>query len=172
METEWIIDPAHSSVFFKVKHMVISTLTGEFRDFTASIKLKGEDFSEAQFNFSAKTDSIDTKSETRDKHLKSEDFFDVQKYPELTFISDTGIQNEKLSGILTLKGISNKIVLDARVGGVIKDMDGNQRAGFEFTGMINRKDFGLNWSQITETGGLVVSNEVKIQVNAEFVAQV
>lgn len=171
MKTKWLTDPAHSEIFFKVKHMVISTVTGEFTKFQGSIESESDDFSNATFDFFIEVDSINTKISDRDKHLKSEDFFDVISYPKLTFTSKSGIKNNKITGVLTIKEVSKEITLDADFGGIIKDPWNNQRAGFEFTGKLNRKDFGLNWSQMTEAGGLVVSNEVKLQINLEFIAQ-
>lgn len=171
MKTKWLTDPAHSEIFFKVKHMVISTVTGEFTKFQGSIESESDDFSNAKFDFSIDVDSINTKIADRDTHLKSEDFFDVSHYPKLTFTNDSGIKDNKITGILTIRDVSKEITLDADFGGIIKDPWNNQRAGFEFTGKLNRKDFGLNWSQMTEAGGLVVSNEVKLQINLEFIAQ-
>lgn len=171
MQTKWLTDPAHSEIFFKVKHMVISTVTGEFTKFRGSIESESDDFSNAKFDFSIDVDSINTKIADRDTHLKSEDFFDVSHYPKLTFTSNSGVKDNKITGILTIRDVSKEITLDADFGGIIKDPWNNQRAGFEFTGKLNRKDFGLNWSQMTEAGGLVVSNEVKLQINLEFIAQ-
>ena len=171
MATKWLIDNAHSEVFFKVKHMVISTVTGEFTQFESSIDSETDDFSNAKFNFSADIASINTKMTDRDNHLKSADFFDSANYPKLTFVSTTGLQNGKITGTFTIKDVSKEITLDVDFGGVIKDPWGNQRAGFEISGKINRKDFGLNWSQVTEAGGLVVANEIILQINAEFVEQ-
>ena len=171
MATKWLIDNAHSEVFFKVKHMVISTVTGEFTQFESSIDSETDDFSNAKFIFSADIASINTKMTDRDNHLKSADFFDSANYPKLTFVSTTGLQNGKITGTFTIKDVSKEITLDVDFGGVIKDPWGNQRAGFEISGKINRKDFGLNWSQVTEAGGLVVANEIILQINAEFVEQ-
>ncbi len=171
MATKWLIDNAHSEVYFKVKHMVISTVTGEFTQFDGSVESNSDDFSQAKFNFSANIDSINTKIADRDNHLKSADFFDAGSYPKLTFASATGLEDGKISGMLTIKDVSKEVSLDADFGGVIKDPWGNQRAGFELSGKISRKDFGLNWSQVTEAGGLVVGNDVKIHINLEFVAQ-
>jgi polyisoprenoid-binding protein YceI len=171
MKKKWLTDPSHSEIFFKVKHMVISTVTGEFTKFQGSIESGNDDLSNAKFDFSIEADSINTKITDRDNHLKSEDFFDVTHYPKLTFTSESGIKNNTITGLLTIKEVSKEITLDADFGGIIKDPWNNQRAGFEFTGKLNRKDFGLNWSQITEAGGLVVSNEIKLQINLEFIAQ-
>ncbi|NAW50860.1 hypothetical protein GNY06_05560 [Elizabethkingia argentiflava] len=168
MTTKWNLDPSHSEVHFKVKHMVISTVTGEFQTFKAEIESEKDDFSEAKINFSAEVNSINTKNKDRDAHLKGDDFFGADRYPEIKFISNSGLENGKISGTLEIKGISKAIVLDAEFGGIINDPFGFVRAGFEISGKINRKDFGLNWSQTTEAGGLMVSDEVRLSINAEF----
>ncbi|MGM5631462.1 YceI family protein [Apibacter raozihei] len=171
MTTKWSIDKSHSEVFFKVKHMVISTVTGEFTEFDGSVESDSDDFSNAEFQFSVEIESINTKMKDRDNHLKSADFFDSAQYPKLSFKSTSGLQNGKISGNLTIRDVTKEIILDADFGGIIKDPWGNRRAGFELSGKINRKDFGLNWSQLTEAGGMVVANDVKLLVNLEFVAQ-
>lgn len=170
MSVKWNLDKSHSEVQFKVKHMVISTVTGEFLDFDASAESDDEKFSNAKFRFEAKADSINTKNKDRDGHLKSDDFFNSSEFPELTF-KGNDFNGEKLDGEITIKGVTRSLSLDVDFGGVIKDPYGNQRAGFEFTGEINRKDFGLNWSATTEAGGLVVADKVKLSVNLEFIKQ-
>ena len=170
MSVKWNLDKGHSEVQFKVKHMVISTVTGEFLDFDASAESDDENFSNARFQFKAKVDSIATKSADRDGHLKSDDFFNASEFPELTFKGNE-FNGEKLKGEITIKGVTKPLELDTDFGGVIKDPYGNRRAGFEFTGELNRKDFGLNWSAATEAGGLVVADEVKLSVNLEFIKQ-
>ena len=173
--TTWALDPAHSEIQFKVKHMMISTVSGEFVQFDASIETEGDDFTQAKVKFNADVNSISTKNEQRDGHLKSEDFFDVAKHPELTFestgLNQAGDGQYTLSGNLTIKGVTQPVTLDVEHTGVIKDPYGNNRAGFEVMGKINRKDFGLTWHQLTETGGLIVSDEVRIFANVEFVKQ-
>ncbi|MFV0177799.1 YceI family protein [Empedobacter falsenii] len=168
MMAKWNLDPSHSEVQFKVKHMVISTVTGNFDHFEADVESNSDDFSEAKFAFDAKIDSINTRNADRDGHLKSVDFFAADQFPELKFKSTSGIKNGKIEGILEIRREKKPITLDADFGGVIKDPYGLTRAGFEFTGEINRKDFGLGWSQVTEAGGLVVSDKVKLFVNLEF----
>lgn len=167
MSIHWKLDKTHSEVHFKVKHMVISTVTGSFLDFEASAVSDDVSFSEAKFEFSAQIDSIDTKNPQRDEHLKSDDFFNSAQFPVLKFTSEKW-EGGKLNGEITLKGVSKPIALEADFGGVITDPYGNQRAGFEFTGQLNRKDFGLNWEAVMESGGLVVSDIVKLSVNLEF----
>lgn len=166
--TNWNIDPSHSEVQFKVKHMVISTVTGNFDHFNAYLKSNNNDFSDAHFEFDAKIDSINTKNADRDGHLKSADFFAADQFPELKFESTSGIKDGKIEGTLEIRGEKKPITLEAEFGGVITDPWGNTRAGFEFTGDINRKDYGLTWTATTEAGGLVVSDKVKLLVNLEF----
>lgn len=168
MATKWNLDPSHSEVQFKVKHMVISTVTGNFDHFNAGVESNSNDFSDAKFEFDAKVDSINTKNSDRDGHLKSADFFAAEQFPEMKFESTSGIQNGKIDGTLEIRGEKKPITLNADFGGVIIDPWGLERAGFEFSGEINRKDYGLGWSQVTEAGGLVVSDKVKLLVNLEF----
>lgn len=175
VKTTWSVDPTHSEVQFKVKHLVISTVTGQFRDFIATLESDGDNFEGAKATFSAKIDSISTNHDDRDGHLKSADFFDAANYPSLDFESSRFIKavdnTYDIIGILTLKGVSKEIVLKAEFGGVMTDPYGNTKAGFEIEGKINRKDFGLNWSAITEAGGVVVSDEVRLLLNLQFVKQ-
>lgn len=168
MATQWNLDPSHSEVQFKVKHMVISTVTGNFDHFNAGLESNDDNFSDAKFEFDAKVESINTKNADRDGHLKSADFFAAEQFPEMKFESTSGIQNGKIEGTLEIRGEKQPITLNADFGGVIKDPYGLTRAGFEFSGEINRKDYGLGWSQVTEAGGLVVSDKVKLLVNLEF----
>jgi len=168
MATKWNLDPSHSEVQFKVKHMVISTVTGNFDHFNAGVESNSNDFSDAKFEFDAKVDSINTKNSDRDGHLKSADFFAAEQFPEMKFESTSGIQNGKIDGTLEIRGEKKPITLNADFGGVITDPWGLERAGFEFSGEINRKDYGLGWSQVTEAGGFVVSDKVKLLVNLEF----
>lgn len=170
MANIWNLDKSHSEAQFKVKHMVISTVSGEFLDFDASIQSESDDFKNAKFTFSAKIDSITTKNDQRDAHLKSDDFFNASQYPELHFTAEN-FDGETLNGEITIKGVSLPIELNVDFGGVITDPYGDQRAGFEFVGELNRKDFGLNWSATTEAGGLVVADKIKLSVNLEFIKQ-
>lgn len=170
MSTKWILDKSHSEVQFKVKHMVISTVSGEFLDFDAHAETADDSFANPSFEFEAKVDSINTKNPQRDEHLKSDDFFNAGEFPALSF-KGKGLEGNKLNGEITIKGVTKPITLNADFGGVIKDPYGNQRAGFEFEGEVNRKDFGLNWSATTEAGGLVVADKVKLIVNLELIKQ-
>jgi len=170
--TTWKIDPAHSEINFKVKHLVVSTVTGHFGKFDASIESGKEDFSDAKINFEADINSIDTKNEQRDGHLKSADFFDAEKYPKMTFISKSikTISDHEMQviGNLTLRGVTKEITLDVIYNGTVAGFGGTEVAGFEVRGKVNRFDFGLQWNALTEAGGIVVSNEVKIEILAEF----
>ena len=172
MKTKWNIDPMHSEVQFRIKHLVISTVTGSFGKFSATVETEGDNFETAQIHFSADASSISTGNEQRDGHLKSPDFFDVGQFPTIDFIS-TGIKKSGenkflVTGNFTMHGISKSIQLEAEFGGTMKDPYGNIKIGFEVRGKINRKDFGLHWNAATETGGVVVSDEVKIECNVEF----
>jgi len=168
----WKIDPAHSEINFKVKHLVVSTVTGTFAKFDASIEANNEDFSDAKLTFEADVASINTKNEQRDGHLKSPDFFDAPNYPKLTFVSKAvkKVSDYELQvvGNLTLRGTTKEIVLDVIYNGTVAGFGGTTVAGFEVNGKINRFDFGLQWNALTEAGGVVVSNEVKIEILAEF----
>jgi polyisoprenoid-binding protein YceI len=170
--TRWTIDPTHSEVNFKVKHLVVSTVTGHFDTFTATIDAGKEDFSDASISFEADVNSINTKNEQRDGHLKSADFFDAANYPKMSFVSKsvkkTSDYELRVTGNLTMRGITKEVTLDVIYNGTVAGFGGAQVAGFEIHGKLNRFDFGLQWSAVTETGGIVVSNEVKIEILAEF----
>jgi polyisoprenoid-binding protein YceI len=169
--TAWGIDPTHSEVQFKVKHLVISTVTGTFKKFEGGLSTENEDFDGASVNFSLDTNSIDTNVADRDGHLKSEDFFAAEKYPNLTFSGKLNKAGDdyKLNGDLTIKDVTKSIALEVELGGVMVDPYGNTKAGFEINGKINRKEFGLTWSAVTEAGGLVVGDDVKLHMNVQLV---
>lgn len=168
--TNWSLDSAHSEIAFKVKHMMISTVTGHFEDFEATAKTDGDDFKNAEFTFTAKTASINTKNKDRDAHLRSDDFFNSEEFPELKFVSKS-FDGDKLVGDLTIRDITKEVVLDAELNGVAVDPYGQTKAGFEMTGTINRKDFNLTWSAVTEAGSIVVSDKVKMVVDVQFTKQ-
>jgi len=170
MSVKWKLDHSHSEVQFKVKHMVISTVSGEFLEFDASAESSDEKFSNPKFEFSADVNSINTRNEQRDEHLKSDDFFNATDFPKLSFKGED-FDGDTLKGEITIKGVTKPIELQADFGGVITDPYDLQRAGFEFTGELNRKDFGLNWSATTEAGGLVVADKVRLFVNLEFIQE-
>lgn len=174
MATNWVLDPSHSEVEFKVKHMMISNVSGKFTRFDSTVETEGEDFMTAKVNFTADIDSINTGNEGRDGHLKGLDFFDGGTYPQLKFVATKyeNVDNDgsyEVWGDLTIRGVTKNIKLDAEFGGVIKDPWGNTRAGISVNGRINRNDFGLSWHGVTETGSLIVSDDVRIHVNLEFV---
>lgn len=166
----WILDKSHSEVQFKVKHMLISTISGDFTEFDANALSDNTDFKNAEFELTANVDSINTRNDERDTHLKSDDFFNASDYPILSFTGGNWV-GDTLKGEISIKGVRKSIELAVNFGGVIVDSNGNTRAGFEFSDEINRKDFGLNWSEVTENGGLVVSDNVKSFVNLEFIKQ-
>ncbi|WP_206604206.1 YceI family protein [Aquimarina sediminis] len=169
-KTKWEIDPVHSDIAFKVKHMMISTVTGHFKNFSASVETEKENFSDANINFVAEIDSISTKNNDRDAHLKSDDFFNADVYPRLTFVSKS-FDHGKLTGDLTIRNIKKEISLDVDFNGIAIDPYGQTKAGFELVGEINRKDFNLTWNTVTEAGNIVVSDKVKIVIDAQFVKQ-
>jgi|SRR5690606_6061114 len=169
----WVLDPTHSEITFKVKHLMISNVKGEFKTFNASID--GEDFTNANFSVTIDTNSISTNNEDRDTHLKSPDFFEAEKFPEITFKSTSlkKVDDDefKLIGDLTIKGTTKKIELDTEFGGFMKDPYGNEKAGFSINGKLNRKDFGLNWNATLEAGGVMVGNEIKMNADVQFIKQ-
>lgn len=169
----WNIDPTHSEIQFKVKHLVISTVTGYFRSFNGKIESDGDSFEGAKVTFEADVDSVDTNTEDRDNHLKSDDFFNAEKFPKLTFEStsfeNAGGSNFKLTGNLTIRDITKKVTLDVTHGGTVEDPYGQTKAGFELSGTINRKDFGLTWSAVTEAGNIVVGDNVTLFMNVQVV---
>lgn len=174
-ETTWVIDKSHSKIGFSVTHLVISEVEGYFKDYSAKIVTKGEDFDNAQIEFTAKTSSIFTDNEKRDQHLRSDDFFNSEKYPELKFVGKSfkKVENNKykLSGDLTIRDVTKPITLDVQFNGKIKDPWGNIRAGFNITGKLNRFDYGLKWNALTELGGAVVDNIVKLRIHIELIKQ-
>ena len=172
-KTTWLIDSSHSEISFKAKHLVITTVTGRFQDFSGKLETTTEDFRGAKIEFSAKINSLSTGSDHRDGHLKSPDFFDAEKYPELKFegtdFVKKGDDQYELIGNLTIKNVTKEVKLDVVYEGTHKDpFYGKTKAGFEINGKIARKDFGLVWDVLTEAGGAVVSNEIKIHCNIQL----
>ncbi|WP_341226272.1 YceI family protein [uncultured Arcticibacterium sp.] len=168
----WNIDSMHSEVQFKVKHLMISSVTGNFSEFDAQVKAEDETFENADISFSAKINSISTGNTDRDGHLKSGDFFDAEKFPELKFQSTSFEKKDsddyKLIGNLTIKNVTKPVELDVEFGGKMVDFYGNEKAGFDISGKIKRKEFGLTWDGITEAGGVVVSDDVKLILNIQL----
>lgn len=171
-KTKWAIDPTHSEVQFKIKHLVISTVTGTFNNFEGSLETESQDFDGAKASFKLNVASIDTNVEDRDAHLKSDDFFSAEKYPFITFegkLKKSGENQFKLNGPLTIRDVTKDVELDVELGGTMVDGYGQTKAGFEINGVINRKEFGLTWSMVTEAGGVVVGDDVKLQLNVQVV---
>jgi polyisoprenoid-binding protein YceI len=170
----WVLDPTHSEVQFKAKHLVISTVTGYFRSFDGKAISENEDFSDADIEFTIDAASIDTNQEQRDAHLKSADFFDAENYTQLKFKS-TSFKKDGgdyiLTGNLTIKDITKPITLKVEYGGVATDFYGNLKAGFEVLGKVSRKEYGLLWNGITEAGSIVVGDEIKLVLNVQFAKQ-
>lgn len=171
--TTWTIDPTHTNVGFAVKHLMISTVRGRFASFTGTISLDEQNPANSRVTASIDAGSIDTRAEQRDAHLRSADFFDADNHPTLEFVS-TRIEGNvngdfRIIGNLTIRGVTREIVLNAKFDGAIKDPWGNDRKAFSATGKINREAYGLVWNQILETGGLTVGNDVKIEIESEFV---
>lgn len=171
----WKIDPAHSRIDFKVKHLVVTTLGGHFSKFDATAETNSDDFTDAKITFEADVDSISTGQEQRDGHLKSDDFFNAAAYPKIKFVSTSfkkvDNENYKLNGNLTIRETTLPVTLDVEYGGTTQNHFGKTLAGFEINGKINRKDFGLKWSATTEAGSVVVSDEVKLAIVVEMLKQ-
>ncbi len=168
----WSIDPMHSVVEFKVKHLVISTVTGKFRNFEGKLETASDDFDGAKAHFSLSVDSIDTNVADRDAHLKSDDFFAADRFPHITFdgvLKKGGDDDYALVGHLTIRDVTKEVALEVSHGGVMVDGYGQTKAGFEIEGKINRKEFGLQWNMVTEAGGVVVSDQVKLNLNVQLV---
>ena len=169
--TTWAIDPMHSEMLFKIKHLVISTVTGSFKKFQGIVITSGDDFDNAKVNFTIDVNSIDTNQPHRDEHLLSSDFFESAAYPKIKFQSTSFTKESegdyKMTGNLTIKEVTKPVVLNVEYGGSQKDMYGNIKHGFEITGNINRKDFGMSYNALTEAGGLTLGEEVKVIANIQ-----
>ena len=169
------IDGHHSEIGFKVRHLMISNVSGKFEKFDGTLEASKEDFSDAKVHFEADIDSISTNNADRDAHLKSADFFDAAQYPKLVFdsasVEHADGESFKLKGNLSLHGVTKPATLEVTFNGATKDGWGNDKVGFEATTKISRKDFGLTWNMATETGGVVVSDDVKIQLDVQFIKQ-
>lgn len=168
---KWTIDKAHSNVKFTVTHMVVSEVDGSFKNFEGTLEHTKADYSDAKINFTVDVNSVDTDNENRDKHLKSADFFDAEKYPQMKFVSTAfkplGNNKYTLEGNLTIKDVTKPVSFDVTYGGTINTQRG-AKAGFKAKATINRFDYNLKWDRATEAGGLVVSKEVHITINAEL----
>jgi polyisoprenoid-binding protein YceI len=170
--TTWKIDPAHSEINFRVKHLVVSTVRGHFDKFNATIETNNEDFSDAKIWFEADIKSINTNNEQRDTHLKSVDFFDAEKHPKMSFKSTSvkklSESEMEVKGHLTLRGVKKEITLNVNFNGIVSGFGDVKVAGFEISAKLNRFDYGLQWNTLTEAGGVVVGSDVKIEILAEF----
>ena len=167
------IDASHSEIAFKVKHMMITNVNGQFTKFDATLESEAADFSDAKISFEADVDSITTHNEQRDGHLKSDDFFNAAAFPKLTFKSTSIVKKSddeyELTGDLTIRDITKSVTLSVEYGGTVTDPWGQVKAGFELNGKISRQEFGLKWNAMTETGGIVVSDEVKLHLGVQMV---
>ena|ERR1051326_2330730 len=173
--TSWQIDPVHSSVSFSVDYMVLTEVTGRFNEFSGTLQQEGEDFTKSSVTLDIKASSINTENEKRDGHLRSADFFDVQKYPELLFASksfEKASENTyRITGDLTMHGITKPIVISAKYTGKAKDPWGNMRQGFKGTASLDRTDFGVKYNSALESGGLLIGKDVSIVLNIQLVKQ-
>lgn len=169
---KWNADAMHSSVKFTVSHLTVSEVEGRFKVFNGSIDAPTADFNNAAINFAVDVNSVNTDQEDRDKHLKSDDFFNAEKYPKMTFVS-TSFKKGKgnnyiLEGNLTIRDVTKKVKFEVTYGGTMKDPYGNTKAGFKATGKIKRSDYNLKWNKLTEAGGMIVGDEVSMVLNLEF----
>jgi len=173
--TKWVIDPAHSEIQFKVKHLMITTVTGYFQNFNLEVDTEDEDFTKAsRIEFTADIDSINTNNEQRDTHLKSDDFFNAEQFKQLKFVGKTfegSGDNYKLHGDLTIRDVTKPVTFNVEYGGIVVDPYGQTKAGFTVDGKVNRKEFKLTWDAVTEAGQVVVSNEIKLHCEIQLVKQ-
>jgi len=173
--TKWVIDPTHSEIGFKVKHMMFTNVSGKLQNFNALITTSVDVFENAKIEFDGDIDSITTNNADRDSHLLSPDFFDAEQFPKVTFEAtsfdkiDEG--NYKLTGNLTMHGVTKSVTLDTEFSGLMRDPWGVIKAGFIITGKISRKDWNLHWNSTLEAGGVLVSDEVKLEIDLQFIKQ-
>lgn len=173
--TTWAIDPTHSEISFKVKHMMFTNVSGKFGKYAATVVTEDDNFDNAHIEFSADIDSVDTRNADRDTHLKSPDFFDAASHPKMTFKStsfkkvDEG--NYQLTGDLNLKGVSKSVTFPVEFSGLMTDPWGNSKVGLNIEGKLNRKDWGLNWNSAIEAGGVLVGEEVRLEIQLQFIKQ-
>lgn len=174
-ETKWTFDKVHSKIQFDVAHLVISEVTGQFQDYEGTVLADKADFSDAKIDFSIDVKSIDTDNEQRDGHLQSADFFDAAKYPKITFksksMTEAGKNQYKLTGDLSMHGVTKAVTFDVKYGGTVTDLYGNVKAGFKITGVIDRTDFGLKYNSVLDSGGLLIGEEITITCNVELLKQ-
>jgi polyisoprenoid-binding protein YceI len=167
----WEVDLGHSTVQFKVKHMAIANVSGTFNTFEGQVKSEGNDFENAAVSFKIEAQSLSTNNKERDQHLRSELFFDTQQFPHLIFAGRLvkGLNDYELLGDLTIRDVTKPVTLQGEFTGLGKGRFGDERAGFELNGKINRKDYGLTWSMLTETGSLIVGEEIKLHMDIELI---
>jgi polyisoprenoid-binding protein YceI len=172
---KWTLDKAHSQLQFKVRHMMLTTVTGDFKEFDIEVETAGDDFSTAKINVTANIESVASGSEQRDTHLKSDDFFNAEKFPVLSFtgtsLTHAGDDHWILQGDLTIRDITKPVSFQVLYMGMIDDPWGNKKAGFEVNGKVSRKEYGLLWNVVTEAGGVVASDDVRIHCNVQFIKQ-
>jgi polyisoprenoid-binding protein YceI len=173
MALQWKIDPAHSEILFKVKHLMITTVTGHFKKFDLEVETETDNFATAKtIEFTADINSIDTNNEQRDTHLKSADFFNAEEHNQLRFVGtkyEADGDEAKLHGELTIRGITRPLTVNVEFGGIVVDPYGQTKAGFTVNGKISRKEFGLTWNAVTEAGSVVVGDEIKIHAEIQVV---
>ncbi|MEP2772954.1 MAG: YceI family protein [Fulvivirga sp.] len=173
-QTTWIVDPTHSSIQFEVSHLAVSSVTGQFTSYSATVTSKKNDFNGAKITATIQTASITTNNLERDKHLKDDDFFNAAEYPEIKFESTSFIEKEdnmySITGNLTMKGVTKPITLNAEFGGIVS-INKKEKAGFEARGTVNRFDYGLSWDDVLDSGGLIVGEKVDIILKIELVKQ-
>jgi len=173
--TKWLLDPAHSELTFKIKHLMISNVSGAFKNFSAKVETEETDFSKATISLTAEMNSISTNNEQRDTHLRNSDFFEVEKFPQMKFtstrIEQTDDESFNLYGNLTIKGVTKPVKLKMEYNGIVKDPQGQEKAGFFVSGKINRSDWGININVALETGGLMLGEDVRIQSEIQFIRQ-
>lgn len=171
-KTKWVLDPSHSEIGFKAKHLMITTVSGKFEKFGGTVETDGDDLTTAQISFTAETASVTTGSSDRDAHIRNADFFDAEKFPEMKFVSTklekVDDENYQLHGHLTIRGVTQPVQLKTEFNGIAKDPWGNTKAGFIINGKINRKDWGLNWNVALEAGGMLVSEDIKIHCEVQL----
>lgn len=171
-QTTWVVDKAHSKVGFSVSHLVITDVEGYFKDYDAQITTDGNDFTKVNIDLTIKTNSIFTDNNDRDNHLRSDDFFNAEKYPQMIFKSKSmkkiDDKNYKLIGDFTIRDVTKQVELDVKYNGTIKDPWGNTKSGFKVTGEINRFDYNLKWNKAIEAGSLVVGKEVELVIDLEL----
>lgn len=175
MATTWKIDPAHSEIQFKVKHLMITTVTGYFKQFDLEVVTASDDFTTAsKIEFAADINSIDTNNQQRDTHLKSADFFDAEKYGQLKFVGkkyEANGDDAKLHGDLTIRNVTKPVTVNVEFGGIVVDPYGQTKAGFTVSGKISRKEFGLTWNAVTEAGQVVVSDDIRLNAEIQLIKQ-